>query len=107
MRIPGALLRQTVTVSAYLGETAVGPSYDIPEEIRARVEYRRRRVTRADGADVVAEATMVVRPGTVIPLESQVDVDDVVFRVVQAGDHQAHGGRAFTEILLGRGDGTL
>lgn len=72
VKVPTSLLRQTVTVEAYLGDSAVGPVYGSPTTVRARVEGKRRAVRRANGTDVISTASITVRPDVNIPTESRI-----------------------------------
>lgn len=62
MRIPPSLRRETVAVRRYLGQGAYGPMYGPPEVFTTPdrgvyVEPGFRRVTNAQGEEVVASAT--------------------------------------------------
>lgn len=52
----------TVTVTAYLGETAYGPKYASPVQVDGRVEADRKLVRNANGDEVLSETTIFVLP---------------------------------------------
>lgn len=74
MRLPGWLLRQEVTVHAYLGEGVNGPVYAAAVRTAAFVDDGHRLVRGAEG-DVVTATTTVFLPADVhVTPESRVEV---------------------------------
>jgi len=71
--IPGSLLRYTVTIEVYSGESAYGPQYAAPVAARAYVEETSRTVRAKDGEEVTSTATkMWLFPTQECPPESRV-----------------------------------
>lgn len=74
MRIPGWLLRHTVTVEPYLGQSAAGPRYGPAMPIRCFVDDSRRLVRNETGEQVVSESTVLCRLDVAAPPKSRVNV---------------------------------
>ncbi|MCX4540497.1 hypothetical protein [Streptomyces sp. NBC_01565] len=72
MVIPGWLLRHTVTIEAYLGDSAHGPRYADPVTARAFVEEKARTVRTLKGEEVTASTTVYLLPSQDCPPESRV-----------------------------------
>ncbi|WP_327169564.1 hypothetical protein [Streptomyces subrutilus] len=70
--IPGWLLRHTVTIEQYLGDSAYGPQYGPPTPARAFVEEKIRTVRDTRGEEVVASTTVYLLPSQACPPESRV-----------------------------------
>lgn len=71
-RIPSRLLPQRVTIKPLTGVGAYGNTYGPPVVLPARVDMTRKVVRSTTGVEVVAEATVVLPPGTVCPPDSLV-----------------------------------
>jgi hypothetical protein len=61
--VPSWLLRHTVTVEEYLGETGTGPSYGPPVTVRCFITEARRKVLTAEGAEVLSERGFICGTG--------------------------------------------
>lgn len=62
MLIPGYLLRHTVTVETYGGDTgAHGPSYGVPAAVRCFLEQKTRTVRNPQGEEVISSGTFYAR----------------------------------------------
>ncbi|THA82725.1 hypothetical protein [Streptomyces sp. A0592] len=72
MVIPGWLLRHTVSIEAYLGDSAYGPQYAAPVVARAFVEEKVRTVRNQQGEEVTASTTVYLLPTQACPPESRV-----------------------------------
>ncbi|WP_369778836.1 hypothetical protein [Streptomyces sp. R33] len=70
--IPGWLLRHTVTIEAYIGDSAYSPLYAAPVTARAFVEEKVRTVRNRDGEEVVSSTTVYLLPTQDCPPESRV-----------------------------------
>jgi hypothetical protein len=81
MRVPRSLLPHRLTVQPYAGRSSVGPTYGASTVVAARVELKRSRRRRPDGATVVGVAEAVVRHDAVVPVESKVTFDGRVYEV--------------------------
>lgn len=84
--IPTAALPHFVTVADFLGDSFEGESFGSPSvQLPARVEGKRRRVTAADGSDVLGDAVITLRPRSV-PVGSKVTHGTNTYRVLAASD---------------------
>ncbi|MFJ6935691.1 hypothetical protein [Streptomyces sp. NPDC101132] len=72
MIIPLWVLRHTVTIEAYLGDSSAGPRYAAPVTARAFVEEKARTVRNAQGEEVTASTTVYLLPTQECPPESRV-----------------------------------
>lgn len=72
MLIPGYLLRHTVTVEPYEGDSAYEPLYGTPVSVRCFLEEKTRTVRDRQGQEVTSSSTLYARLGTVCPAESRV-----------------------------------
>lgn len=66
------LLTYTVTIEAYLGDSAYGPQYAPPVTARAYVEEKAKTIRKPGGEEVVASTTMWLLPDQACPVESRV-----------------------------------
>lgn len=99
--IPTAVLRHRVTIQAYVGDSAYGPTWDIPmDRVPARVVGRRRAVRTSTGVDVIADATATIRPGRDIPAESLLTHRGRTYTVVGVADAEDLTGPAGVELIL-------
>lgn len=80
--IPTALLRQTVEVAPYAGETASGPAYGTATPYPARVERTRRLVRVTEDAVSVSEATAYLRPDAAVAVGDHVTIAGETYRVL-------------------------
>lgn len=99
---PTWLLRQTVQVEALIGNTAYGPKYGQPFELRARVEWRRRKITNRQGEEVISEATAYLAPSSpTLKPGDRVTVDGQRCTVEEVRNHVDGTGRlVYVEVLL-------
>lgn len=97
MRIPGFLLRDTIAVEPYAGQTGAGESFGAATDLKARVEPNRRLVTTLDGEEVVSEAKAWVKPGQTIPPRSRVTWKGRTLTVLADGEMDG----AYLELVLG------
>jgi len=75
MKIPAFFLVDQVTIEAYQGQTAVGPSYAAPVTVKCKINEGRRLVRDAQGRQVISEAQLLLPLATVIPAESRVTLN--------------------------------
>lgn len=81
--IPNALLRQTVSIEAYQGETAAGPLFADPVTAPGLLFPKRRWVPAFPAGDVNAsDAVLLLRPDVVIAVGDRVTCESVVYRVL-------------------------
>ncbi|MGW6455029.1 hypothetical protein ACWF94_03740 [Streptomyces sp. NPDC055078] len=71
-QIPGWLLRHTVTVEPYLGDSAYGPRYGPPVSVRCFLDEQTRTVRNREGQEVTSSSTLYARLNEVCPAESRV-----------------------------------
>lgn len=87
MRIPGVMLRDTLTVEPYAGATgAGGPSFGAAETHKAHVEPKHRLVQTPDGEQAVSAAVAYLRPGASVPVGSRVTWNGQALTVLAAGE---------------------
>jgi hypothetical protein len=107
MKLPSSLLRQTIAVEPYLGNTASGPRYGTAVNIKARVERRRQVVGspvgnagRSGNQVVVASAVAFVRPDVEIATQSRVTWDGDTFDVIDVRNGQGLTRPTHLELVL-------
>ena len=100
MKVPTSLLRETITVEAFLGTGAYGPSYGAAQSLRARVEGKRRVVRKADGTDLISSATATIRPDVTVATESRVTHGANVYEVVDVIVGEGLTRPAYLELVL-------
>jgi len=106
MRIPPSLRRETVVVHRYLGSGAYGPIYDdpvtyAPPKSGVYVEPGFRKVTNAQGEEVVASATAFfgpeaedITPGSLAVWQGR------TYRVIDAQPLRLFGRTNHVEVVL-------
>jgi len=106
MRIPPSLRRETVVVRRYLGSGAYGPVYDDPVTYAppmrgVYVEPGFRRVTNAQGEEVVASATAFfdadaddIMPGSLVEWQGR------TYKVIDAQPIRPFGRTNHVEVVL-------
>ena len=72
LSIPEHLLRQKVTIRAFKGSGAYGDVYEAAVTVRCRVDMTRRVVRSQAGAEVVAEAAILLPASVRCPVGSKV-----------------------------------
>ncbi|MEV0559451.1 hypothetical protein AB0I27_39145 [Streptomyces sp. NPDC050597] len=72
MNVPGWLLRHRVTVEPYDGDSAYGPTYRPPFEVRALVGETRKLTRNREGVEVTSTAQIITAPGLDCPAESRI-----------------------------------
>lgn len=80
--MPTALLRQTLAVEPYSGESAAGPVYEAPATYPARVERTRRLVRVTEDTVATAEATAYLRTTADVAVGDRVTVDGQSYSVL-------------------------
>lgn len=99
--IPTAALPDVLTIEPFQGSGAYGPQFGAAFTVRARVEGRRRAVRKADGTDVIASATAIIRPGApTIPVESKASHAGVDYEVLDVVRGEGLRRLAYLEVLL-------
>jgi len=103
--IPTALLRQTVTVETYTGESATGPLFD-PEiaTYPGRIRPSRRWVSSASGDAVLGDAVLDLRPEAVIDVGDRVTAEGEVYRVVAVAEQRGLTRSEYLEATLSRSE---
>lgn len=80
--IPSWMLKSSISVEPYEGETATGPSWGSAVSVPAHVEPRRRLLVMKDGREVRAEMFALIGPDNTIPPESRVTLSGRRYRVL-------------------------
>lgn len=91
MRIPGFLLRHTIVVEPYLGQTGSGASYGLPVDVRCFVDDKRSKVRNEVGEEVTSESTVFCRLDTDAPPKSRVAVNGRTAYVITANRRDGGG----------------
>jgi hypothetical protein len=106
MLLPLSLLPDTITIEAYTGSGPYGPIYGAGQQVRARVEGRRKMVRRggggerSDGVEVIGSATATIRPADVT-VESRVTHGDRTYEVLDVVIGEGLRRPAYLELILG------
>ena len=77
--LPGWLLRHTVTIETYEGDSAYGPRYATGVAVRCFLEQKTRTVRDREGQEVVSSGTFYARldeAQAVCPAESRITLPD-------------------------------
>jgi hypothetical protein len=74
--LPGFLMVHQVTITAYLGDTANGPTWGVPTVVRCFLDQATRLVRNKDGREVSSSSTAYCPIATVAPPESVVTLPD-------------------------------
>ncbi|MGW4727664.1 hypothetical protein ACWEQC_00420 [Streptomyces shenzhenensis] len=92
MRVPAYLLRHTVTVEPYAGESAYGHVYDPPFEVRALVSAQHKLTRSSTGAQVLSTAQVITAPDLNCPPNSRITLPDGrATTALSVGNHTAPG----------------
>lgn len=102
--IPSALLRQTVAVEPYAGESATGPLYGAAVEYPARIQPKRRQVRDRAGDITVSDAVAFLRPDAVVAVGDRVSVEGCIYRVLAAAPAMGLTRCEHIEATLGRSE---
>jgi hypothetical protein len=97
--IPGFLLRHRVTVEPFLGNSATGPRYGPPVEVRCFVEEKTRMVRAPSGEEVTSSSTFYALPSAVCPEKSRVTLPSGRKATVIEAVRQDGGGLATPDHL--------
>ncbi|WP_307865259.1 hypothetical protein [Streptomyces montanisoli] len=77
MNVPGWLLPHRITVEAYAGDSAYGPTYRAPvADVPAMVAATVRTVRDPEGREVTATAQVITASGLDCPAESRITLPD-------------------------------
>ena len=77
------LYRHTVTHEPYLGESAVGPTFGAPADLRCRFRTERKVIRTARGDEIVADATLECRASESVDEKDRITRDTRVYRVAE------------------------
>lgn len=101
MKVPTSLLRERITIEAFEGESAYGPVYGAPVTgVPARFDGQRRVVRKADGTDLVASGTVIVRPDVTITTQSRVTIGADTYEVVDVLPAEGLARPSHLEVLV-------
>ena len=67
MKLPRHLLRDSVAVASYGGQSALGPVLSGSVDVPCKVSWTRQLVRGIDGEEVVSELTLYVHPADAAP----------------------------------------
>ncbi|MEU0719050.1 hypothetical protein ABZ498_17965 [Streptomyces lavendulocolor] len=92
MRVPAWLLRHRVTVEPYDGDSAYGPTYRPPVEVRALVAEANKVTRNREGVEVTSTAQIITEPGLDCPPESRLTLPSGrVTKAISVANHTAPG----------------
>ena len=100
MKVPNFLLGNTVSVEDSLGVTSFGPKFAAARTVRCRVEYRKRLIKTAEGADIISEASVITSPDESLPLGARVTIDGRKMHVVDIRKPEGLNGKAVQNEVL-------
>lgn len=104
MRLPSALLRDTATLEAFVGENAYGPVGVDSVELACRIVPAKRTRRSGDREAVECVAVAYARCETEIPVGSTLTVGDVAYTVLDVAARPGLTGPMFQELSLGRSE---
>ena len=100
MSFPDSEMHETASVRPKLGNSAYGPTYSDPTSIRCYVEPGFKRVTNAQGAEVVSSLMLICPAGTSILAESEVTFEDRIYNVIDVQPLKFQGVAHHVEVYL-------
>lgn len=93
MALSARLRTHTITVEAYAGTGAYGPTFDAAVAVTCRLEEKVQLVRSNTGEEVVSSSTVFCDSDTVIPAESRVTANGRITSVLAVVDPST-GGRS-------------
>ena len=102
--ISTALLRQTMTVEPYEGESATGPLYGAPVTYAVRIQPKCRQVRDQAGDITISDAVAFLRPDAVVAVGDRVTADERVYRTLAVEPLQGLTRPEHLEVTLGRSE---
>jgi hypothetical protein len=102
--IPKFLLTDTVTVETLKGHGGRGAIFETSEEVRVRVDYKRRVIRNPAGVDVISDATLEADPSDAAKFtpESKVTIDGRAMKVLSVAQPRLLTNKpVMVEVLLG------
>jgi hypothetical protein len=102
VKIRRSLLKDSVSVTSYAGETAYGPSYEPAVDVACNIDARRRLVRSSSGDQVVSEVTLFAHPAAaaVLTPQSRVTVLGRDTEIIAAQTHTLRGHATHVEVTL-------
>mgnify|MGYP001579449852 CR=1 FL=1 len=100
MSFPESEMHETVSVRAKSGSGAYGPVYGSSVDVACYIEPGFRRVTNAQGAEVVASAMLICPAGSAITTEDEVTYAGRVYEVIDAQTLRPDGIAHHMEVYL-------
>lgn len=91
--IPAQWKTHKITVEAYTGSGAHGPTFAAPAQVHCLVEEEVQLVRDNTGAEVVSSTVVFCDPDVVVPVESRVTVNGRTSSVLHRAEHTS-GGRS-------------
>lgn len=92
MLIPRFLMRHTISIEPYRGDTSKGPSYGAPVSVTCFLDEQTRGVRSPAGEQVTSTSTAYADRGTTAPPFSRVTLPDGrVTKVIQTKDRNSGG----------------
>ena len=91
MKLPGFLMRHSVSVEPYKGSGAYGPQYGPAVNVKCFRDDRRQLVRAPNGDEVVSETTIYCRLTENIPAESRVTLSGRTTTVITVKERSGGG----------------
>lgn len=92
MKVPRYLLRHRVVVEPYDGDSAYGPTYRPPVEVRALVAETTKVTRNREGVEVTSTSQVICEPGLDCPPESRITLPTGrVTKAISVAQHTAPG----------------
>lgn len=102
MKVRRSLLKDTVSVETYSGDSAYGAMYADAVSVRCNIDQKRRWVRTAAGDEAVSEMTLYVHPddSAYFTPETRVTASAYVSRVLAVKPHTFRGYTVHLEVSV-------
>lgn len=100
MKIRRSLLKDTVSIQTYGGESAYGPVYAAAVTVACNIEATRRLVRDSAGDEAISEATLAVHPDDAVSFtpESRITIAGRTSRVLTTSAQTFRGNLVFLSV---------
>ena len=100
MRPPKYLMNAKIEFEAYEGNTAYGPSYDLPVSADVYIEPTNKLTTDYEGQEVVPEYLVIVRDDINIPIKSKATYEGKEYEVINSTKYRPLNTFSHLEVYL-------
>ena len=98
--IPDILFNETIEVEPLEGSSSVGPVFGEKVKERVRFDGKRRRVTSADGQEIISSGTILTRPDGAMDMGARVTRQGRTYTVIEVLPAPALTGVHHLEVLV-------